>query len=71
MPAAGLLVYNRKSCAWVDLRADEHDEPVGELRRRYKLDLPLIPYRDQRPANPGLPRDDDWGKDTGIKDGPR
>lgn len=69
--SAALLVYNRKSYAWVDLRADEHDEPVGELRRLYRLYIPLIPYYDQRPANPSLPRDDDWRKDKGISGGPR
>ncbi len=69
--SAALLVYNKKSYAWVDLRADEHDEPVGELRRLYKLYIPLMPYYDQRPSNPSLPRDDDWRKDKGIKGGPR
>ena len=69
--SAALLVYNRKSYAWVDLRADEHDEPVGELRRLYRLYIPLIPYYDQRPANPSLPRDDDWRKDKGVSGGPR
>lgn len=69
--SAALLVYHRKSYAWVDLRADEHDEPVGELRRLYRLYVPLIPYYDQRPANPSLPRDDDWRKEKGIAGGPR
>lgn len=69
--SAALLVYNRKSYAWVDLRADEHDEPVGELRRLYKLYIPLMTYYDQRPANPSLPRDDDWRKEKGIAGGPR
>jgi uncharacterized Ntn-hydrolase superfamily protein len=69
--SAALLVYNRKSYAWVDLRADEHDEPVGELRRLYKLYIPLMTYYDQRPANPSLPRDDDWRKEKGIPGGPR
>jgi len=55
----------------VDLRADEHDEPVGELRRLYKLYIPLMTYYDQRPANPSLPRDDDWRKEKGIAGGPR
>ena len=53
---AALLVVNRKSYAWVDLRADEHDEPIGELRRLYGLYIPLIPYYDARPSNPSMPR---------------
>ncbi len=66
-----LVVYNRKSYAWVDLRADEHDEPVGELRRLYELYIPLIGYYDRRPANPSMARDDDWRKTEGIEGGPR
>lgn len=69
--SAALLVVNRKSYAWVDLRADEHDEPIGELRRLYGLYIPLIPYYDSRPSNPSMPRDDDWRKQTGVKGGPR
>jgi uncharacterized Ntn-hydrolase superfamily protein len=69
--SAALLVYNRKSYAWVDLRADEHDEPVGELRRLYELYIPLMTYYDRRPSNPSMPRDDDWRKQSGISGGPR
>ena len=69
--SAALLVYHQRSYAWVDLRADEHDEPIGELRRLYKLYVPLMPYYDQRPNNPSMPRDDDWRKELGIAGGPR
>ena len=69
--SAALLVVNQKSYAWVDLRADEHDEPIKELRRLYRLYVPLIPYYDTRPANPSMPRDDDWRKQAGVKGGPR
>ena len=69
--SSALLVYHRKSYAWVDLRADEHDEPIGELRRLYGLYLPLIPYYDQRPSNPSMPRDDTWRVAKGISGGPR
>lgn len=69
--SAALLVMNKKSYGWVDLRADEHNEPIGELRRLYGLYIPLIPYYDNRPAKPSMPRDDDWRKQTGVKGGPR
>jgi uncharacterized Ntn-hydrolase superfamily protein len=69
--SAALLVVNKKSYGWVDLRADEHNEPIGELRRLYGLYIPLIPYYDNRPANPSMPRDDDWRKQAGVKGGPR
>lgn len=69
--SAALQVHNERSYAWVDLRADEHDEPIGELRRLYNLYIPLIPYYQQRPSNPAMPRDDDWRKELGIQGGPR
>lgn len=69
--SAALLVANKKSYAWIDLRADEHNEPIGELRRLYGLYIPLIPYYDTRPSNPSMPRDDDWRKQTGVRGGPR
>ncbi len=69
--SAALHVYEERSYALVDLRADEHDEPIGELRRLYTLYKPLIPYYLQRPSNPSMPRDDTWRKDLGIPGGPR
>jgi uncharacterized Ntn-hydrolase superfamily protein len=69
--SAALLVYHQRSYAWVDLRADEHNEPVGELRRLYKLYVPLMTYYNERPNNPSMPRDDDWRKELGIAGGPR
>jgi uncharacterized Ntn-hydrolase superfamily protein len=69
--STALQVHNERSYAWVDLRVDENDEPVAELRRLYNLYLPLIPYYQERPSNPSLPRDDDWRKSLGIQGGPR
>ena len=69
--SAALLVYHQRTYAWVDLRADEHDEPIGELRRLYKLYVPLMKYYNERPNNPGMPRDDVWRQELGIREGPR
>ncbi len=69
--SAALLVVHKKSRGWIDLRVDEHDEPIGELRRLYGLYLPLIPYYDARPSKPSMPRDDQWRQQTGVKGGPR
>jgi uncharacterized Ntn-hydrolase superfamily protein len=69
--SSALQVHHERSYAWVDLRVDENDEPIAELRRLYKLYVPLIPYYNERPSNPSLPRDDDWRKQLGIKGGPR
>src|SRR3954471_3223379 len=69
--SSALQVHNQRSYAWVDLRVDEHNEPIAELRRLYHLYIPLIPYYQQRPTNPSMPRDDDWRKKLGIAGGPR
>jgi len=69
--SSALQVHHQRSYAWVDLRVDEHNEPIAELRRLYHLYIPLIPYYQQRPTNPSMPRDDDWRKKLGIAGGPR
>ena len=69
--SSALQVHHQRSYAWVDLRVDEHNEPIAELRRLYGLYIPLIPYYQERPSNPSMPRDDDWRKALGIKGGPR
>jgi uncharacterized Ntn-hydrolase superfamily protein len=69
--SSALIVHENRSYALVDLRVDEHDEPIAELRRLYGLYEPLIPYYLQRPSNPSMKRDDDWRKDLGIQGGPR
>ncbi|WP_270933542.1 DUF1028 domain-containing protein [Falsiroseomonas oryzae] len=69
--SSALIVHQDRSYALVDLRVDENDEPIAELRRLYTLYKPLIPYYLKRPSNPSLPRDDDWRKQLGIAGGPR
>ena len=69
--SAALQVVNRRSYAWIDLRVDEHDEPVGELRRILEMYKLLIPYYDIRPSAPNMPRDDDWRKERGVVGGSR
>lgn len=59
--SAALLSYDRKVYAYCDLRVDEHEEPVGELRRLYGRIRPLLPFYYGRPANPDeYGREDDW-----------
>jgi len=69
--SSALIVHHERSYALVDLRVDENDEPIAELRRLYGLYKPLIPYYLHRPSNPSMPRDDDWRKKSGITGGPR
>lgn len=67
--SSALQVVNKKSYAWIDLRADLNDEPVSELRRLYEHYKPLIPYYDMRPSHPEMPRDDIWRKTALVKRG--
>jgi uncharacterized Ntn-hydrolase superfamily protein len=55
-----ILVYGDEPFAYIDLRVDVHDEPIGELRRIFEWFRPLLPYYAERPYNPRLPRDDRW-----------
>lgn len=58
--SSSILVYGDEPFAYIDLRVDVHEEPIGELRRIFEWFRPLLPYYAQRPYNPRLPRDDYW-----------
>ncbi|MBI4184844.1 MAG: DUF1028 domain-containing protein [Proteobacteria bacterium] len=64
--SAAILVVETRSFPLVDLRVDEHAEPVAELRRLYRLYAPLIPYYRERAANPELGTYDEWLKARGL-----
>ena len=46
----------------VDLRADDYDEPVTELRRLFDLYVPRIPYYRRRAADPSIGPFSEWLK---------
>jgi uncharacterized Ntn-hydrolase superfamily protein len=58
--SAALLVYDQDKFARVDLRVDQHDEPVGELRRVFEAYRPYIPYYIQRQRDPRIPPWHEW-----------
>lgn len=58
--SAALKVVNKRSYAWIDLRADLHDEPVSALRKMYEHYKPLITFYDTRPDHPDMPHDNVW-----------
>ncbi|HYM70219.1 MAG TPA: DUF1028 domain-containing protein [bacterium] len=58
--SSGLLVYADDPYPWVDLRVDEHAEPIGELRRVYELYKPLREYFRVRAAHPDIGSEDEW-----------
>jgi len=58
--SSGLLVHAGDPYAWVDLRVDEHTEPIGELRRLYEVYKPLREFFQVRAARPDIGGEDDW-----------
>ena len=59
--SSALVVYSRQEYPLVDLRVDEHIEPIGELRRVFDLFRPEIEYYETRPWQPGtLGSVEDW-----------
>jgi hypothetical protein len=52
--SAGLLIHSAAGgVPYLDLRVDEHPEPVGEIRRIHGLFRPLLPYYELMRVNPG------------------
>ncbi|MFN3974896.1 MAG: DUF1028 domain-containing protein [Dehalococcoidia bacterium] len=58
--SAGVVVYGREVFPWVNLRVDEHTEPIGELRRLLDIYRPVAEYFLLRPDNPTLPPVEEW-----------
>lgn len=65
--SAGLLVHENEGFAVLDLRVDDHAEPVGELQRLFDSLYPLLPYYRARPDNPMIGRVGDWARKNGVK----
>ncbi len=59
--SSALVVYRNQEYPLVDLRVDEHDEPIAELRRVFDLYRPQIEYYETRPWQPdALGVVEDW-----------
>ena len=58
--SVGILVYDWEVFPRVDLRVDDHAEPIGELRRTFDLYSPLIPFYARRPSDPTIGSFRDW-----------
>ncbi|MBC7803527.1 MAG: DUF1028 domain-containing protein [Candidatus Parcubacteria bacterium] len=65
--SAGLLVYENEGYAIMDLRVDDHADPMGELWRLFNRLHPLLPYYLERPNNPDIGRVGDWARKHGIE----
>ena len=64
--SAAILVFESDVYPLVSLRVDDHEEPVGELRRIYDKFHALLPYYRERPSNPDLPSVHDWARERGL-----
>jgi len=58
--SAAILVCHELDYPIVDLRADDYDDPVAELRRLFDLYEPRIPYYRVRAADPTVGPFDLW-----------
>lgn len=59
--SSALVVYRNQEYPLVDLRVDEHDEPIAELRRIFDIYRPQIEYYETRPWQPdALGVVEDW-----------
>ncbi len=64
--SAALVVYSKQEYPLVDLRVDEHAEPIGELRRIHDLYAPQAAYYEQRPWQPtAMGSEADWAARRG------
>jgi uncharacterized Ntn-hydrolase superfamily protein len=65
--SAALLVHENEGFAVMDLRVDDHDDPMAELWRLFNRLHPLLPYYRERPNNPTIGRVGEWARQRGIK----
>ena len=64
--AAAIIVHENEGFSIVNLRADDHDEPMKELWRLFNKLHPLVPYYRERPDNPAIGRVSEWAAERGI-----
>ncbi len=64
--AAAIIVYENEGYTIINLRVDDHDEPMKELWRLFDTLHPLVPYYRERPDNPSVGRVVDWKRERGI-----
>ena len=65
--SAAVLVYENEGYSIINLRVDDSDTPMAELRRLFNRLQPLVPYYKERPDNPTIGHVSDWAKARGIE----
>jgi uncharacterized Ntn-hydrolase superfamily protein len=64
--SAALLVAENEGYTIMNLRVDDHADPMAELYRLFHKLHPLVPYYRERPDNPSIGRVYDWAAARGI-----
>lgn len=65
--SAALYVPEAEGYTIMNLRVDDHPDPMAELWRLFNKLHPLVPYYKERPDNPSIGRVYDWAKARGIQ----
>lgn len=65
--SAAILVYENEGYGIMNLRVDDHSDPMAALWRVFNKMQPLIPYYKERPDNPHIGRVYDWAKARGLE----
>lgn len=65
--SAAVLVMENEGYPIINLRVDDHPEPMKELWRIFAKLHPLVPYYRERPDNPALGRVTDWARERGLE----
>ncbi len=65
--ASAVIVHENEGFSIVNLRVDDHDEPMKELWRLFNKMHPLVPYYRERPDNPAIGRVSEWAAERGIQ----
>lgn len=64
--SAGIVVYENEGFSVINLRVDDHPDPIMELRRLFDKLYPLVPYYRARPDDPRIGTVGDWARARGI-----
>jgi uncharacterized Ntn-hydrolase superfamily protein len=67
--SAGLLVVNAHALPYVDLRADDHPDPIAEITRLWALYAPVADTYLRRVLEPDSPEANMWAIDRGGGNG--
>lgn len=65
--SAAILVYENEGYGIINLRVDDHTDPMEALWRVFNKMHPLMPYYKERPDNPEIGRVYDWARQRGLE----